>query len=388
VKEFIPRATRFVDLPAEFLMRRGGVLHGGRIAYETVGRLNGIRDNAILLLTGLSPDAHVASHPEDPTPGWWETMVGPQRPIDTNRWHVICVNSLGSCKGSTGPASINPATGESYGIGFPDLSIEDISDTAAYAVRALGIERLACVIGASMGGMSSLALVARHPELTSNLVNISGAVHARPFAIALRSLQREAIQFDPNWNQGRYGHERYPSHGMVMARKLGLISYRSGAEWDARFGRTSIGEDLSGDQPKPLGLEFAIEGYLECHANRFARCFDPNAYLYLSRCIDRFDLGESCGYGADDALARLRLDRALVIGVETDILFPLPQQRQIADGLRGGGTEVTFLPLDSPFGHDAFLVDIERFGPPMTAFLSALSPKPSPRSSRSMLISV
>lgn len=369
--EFVPLATRFVDLPAGFAMKRGGALHGARIAYETFGELNAARDNVVLILTGLSPDAHAASHADDPTPGWWEAMLGPGKPIDTDRWHVICVNSLGSCKGSTGPPSIDPNTGEPYRLEFPELSIEDIADAAAFTVRALGFEHLACVIGASMGGMSALTLLARHPDLARTHINISGAVHSLPFSIAIRSLQREAIRFDPQWNQGEYDQENYPQRGMLMARKLGMMTYRSVQEWDMRFGRSRVDPDRRADE-EPFGIEFEIEGYLECHAQRFARRFDPNSYLYLSRCIDWFSLSESGSSTAGEVLSRMRLEKALVIGVQTDILFPLQQQRQIAEGLSRGSADVQFLPLESQEGHDAFLVDISRFGPPVSKFLSEL----------------
>jgi homoserine O-acetyltransferase/O-succinyltransferase len=371
MSERIPPATRFVALPPAFAMKRGGVLHGARIAYESWGRPNAARDNVVLLLTGLSPSAHAAAHPADPSPGWWEAIVGPGKPIDTDRWYVICVNSLGGCNGSTGPASSNPCTGEPYRLEFPDLSIEDIADAAAFAVRALGFGRLACVIGNSMGGMIALALLARHPDLARSHINISGAVHALPFSIAIRSLQREAIRLDPNWREGRYDETHYPEHGMATARKLGVITYRSSLEWDGRFGRVRLASDRSFNADR-FGLEFAVEGYLDEHARRFVRRFDPNCYLYLSRCMDWFDLGETCGGGADDALARLPLDSALAIGARSDILFPLQQQRQIAAGLRAGGVDARFAPLDSAQGHDAFLVDVARFGPVIAEFLSGL----------------
>ena len=371
MREFVPRATRFVNLPSRFVLKRGGVLNEARIAYEAVGRLNAKRDNAILILTGLSPDTHASAHDEDPTPGWWEPMIGPGRPIDTDRWYVICVNSLGSCKGSTGPASRDPSHGAPYQLTFPELSMEDIADTAAYAVRALGVSQLACVVGTSMGGMSSLALLSRHPGLARNHINISGAVHAQPFSIAIRSLQREAIRVDPNWNMGRYDEERYPKSGMVLARKLGFITYRSAQEWNGRFGRASLDQQPL-HRSNHFGPEFAVEGYLDCHAKRFFQSFDPNCYLYLSRCIDRFDLGEAYNGSADIALANVRLDKALVMGVNTDILFPLTQQRQIADGLKVSGVQVTFVALDSQAGHDAFLADTDRFGPPVAEFLSTI----------------
>ncbi|MCL1633835.1 homoserine O-acetyltransferase [Luteimonas sp. SX5] len=369
--EFIPPGTRFATLPSPFPMKRGGELHGARIAYETWGALNAARDNAVLIVTGLSPDAHAAANEGDPEAGWWEAMLGPGKPIDSDRWFVVCVNSLGSCKGSTGPASVNPDTGDLYRLAFPELSIEDIADAAVHVARSLGIEQLACVIGNSMGGMTALALLARHPSFARSHINISGAARALPFSIAIRSLQREAIRLDPKWNNGRYDEQNYPESGMRMARKLGVITYRSALEWDGRFGRVRLDSDRRDDED-PFGLEFEVESYLEGHARRFVRRFDPNCYLYLSRCMDWFDLGESCGGSADDGLARIRIGRALAIGVHTDILFPLQQQQQIADGLRAGGNQAAFLALESPQGHDAFLVDIDRFGPAVSGFLAML----------------
>ncbi|GAB3733289.1 homoserine O-acetyltransferase [Luteimonas pelagia] len=373
--EFIPPGTRFVQLPDPFAMKRGGALHGARIAYETWGRLADARDNAILILPGLSPDAHAASNEGNPADGWWEAMVGPGKPIDTDRWFVVCINPLGSCKGSTGPASPHPEDGRPYRLRFPDLSVDDGANAAAHVVRALGIDRLACVVGNSMGGMNALSLLSRHAGIARAHLNISGAARALPFSIAIRSLQREAIRLDPNWNDGRYDEDRYPEAGMRMARKLGVITYRSALEWDGRFGRVRLDSDRRPDD-EPFGLEFEVESYLEAHARRFVRNYDPNCYLYLSRSMDWFDLGEAHGGDAMAGLARIArdngLERALAIGVETDILFPLQQQEQVAEGLRAGGAESRFLPLPSPQGHDAFLVDIDRFGPAVAGFLAEL----------------
>ncbi|MEJ7746219.1 MAG: homoserine O-acetyltransferase [Luteimonas sp.] len=369
--EFIPAGTRFFSLPSPFAMKRGGELHNAHVAYETWGAPNDARDNAILILTGLSPDAHAAANDTNPEDGWWEAMLGPGKPIDSDRWFVICVNSLGSCKGSTGPASVDPRTGEPYRLDFPELSVEDGADAAFDVVRSLGIGQLACVIGNSMGGMTALAYLLRHPGAARTHINISGAARALPFSIAIRSLQREAIRLDPAWNNGHYDDARYPESGMRMARKLGVITYRSALEWDGRFGRVRLDSDRRGDED-PFGLEFEVESYLEGHARRFVRRFDPNCYLYLSRSMDWFDLGETVGGDVMDGLAQIRLDKALAIGVQTDILFPLQQQQQIADGLRAGGTDTRFVPLESPQGHDAFLVDIERFGPAVRKFLDSL----------------
>ena len=374
--EFIPPGTRVLELPSPFPMKRGGALHGARVAYETWGTLNAARDNAVLIVTGLSPDAHAAANAGNAEPGWWEAMLGPGKPIDSDRWFVICVNSLGSCKGSTGPASVNPATGALYRLDFPELSIEDGANAAFEVVRGLGIGRLACLIGNSMGGMTALAYLLLHPGTVRTHINISGSARALPFSIAIRSLQREAIRLDPMWNHGDYDDAGYPEAGMRMARKLGVITYRSALEWDGRFGRVRLDSDRRDDED-PFGLEFEVESYLEGHARRFVRRFDPNCYLYLSRSMDWFDLAE---YGRDvaDGLSKIHVDTALAIGVETDILFPLQQQQQIADGLRAGGARADFMPLPSPQGHDAFLVDIERFGPAVRGFLDAVPAGVSP----------
>ena len=368
-------ATHYFDLSSPFPMKRGGALTGARLAYETWGTLAASRDNAIFVLTGLSPSAHAASSAADPSPGWWEEMIGPGKPIDTNRWFVICANTLGSSKGSTGPASIDPATGKVYKLTFPDLTLEDVANSSYELVRGLGIERLACLIGNSMGGMSALGYLVQHPGSVRAHISISTAPTAQPFAIAIRSLQREAIRLDPNWDHGNYDDEHYPEAGMSIARKLGVITYRSAMEWVGRFARIRLDHEArEGDDP--FGVEFQIESYLAGHARRFVRNFDPNCYLYLSRASDWFDVAEYAYRESGDAVAgalrQIRVDRALVIGVSTDILFPLTQQQQIADGLRAGGADVDFVALDSPQGHDAFLVDIKNFGAAIGAFLSKL----------------
>lgn len=361
-------ARQWFALSTPFRMKRGGELVGARLAYETWGTLSHARDNAILVLTGLSPSAHAAANAADPTPGWWEEMIGPGKHIDTDRWFVVCVNTLGSCKGSTGPADINPATGDPYRLDFPELTLEDAANASHELVRGLGIDRLACLVGNSMGGMTALAYLAQHPGSARTHVSISTAPQAQPFAIAIRSLQREAIRLDHHFNNGHYDDEHYPEAGMSIARKLGVITYRSAMEWVGRFARIRLDSEQRDDDP--FGFEFQVESYLAGHARRFVRSFDPNAYLYLSRASDWFDLADH-GASADAVLQRIDVERALVIGVETDILFPLTQQQQIADGLAAGGAEVELVALDSPQGHDAFLVDIERFGAAIAGFLAA-----------------
>jgi homoserine O-acetyltransferase len=360
-------ATQFCLLPSPFRMKRGGELHGARIAYETWGRLAPARDNCILIVTGLSPGAHAASSALDPELGWWEEMLGPGKAIDTDRWFVVCVNSLGSCKGSTGPASPHPDDGQPYRLRFPELSIEDVAEAAWQVVAALGIERLAAVIGPSMGGMTAQALAVLHPQACPVLVLVSSSPQALPFAIAVRSLQREAIRLDPDWKDGHYGADEHPVMGMRLARKLGVMTYRSPLEWKQRFGRARI----EFRQCQPFEREFQVEAYLEGHAQRFVGSFDPNCYLYLSRAMDWFDLAEYGGT-VEAGYQRMAVRRALVIGVETDILFPLEQQEQQAEGLRLAGASVDFQAPPSVQGHDAFLVDFRHFCPIMARFLGSL----------------
>jgi homoserine O-acetyltransferase/O-succinyltransferase len=386
-------ARRYFPLPSPFSMKRGGVLHGAHVAYETWGELNAARDNAVLVLTGLSPSAHMVSCAEDPSPGWWEDMAGPGKAIDSSRWFVICVNSLGSDKGSTCPASTDPATGEPYRLTFPELALEDVANAAHAVVGGLGVEQLACLIGCSMGGMSALAYMLLHPGSVRSHISVDTAPQAQPFAIAIRSLQREAIRLDPNWADGNYDIQgwmsaagagsaaaadihaetggRYPDIGMSIARKLGVITYRSAMEWNGRFARIRL--DPEQRDENPFGREFQVESYLEGHAQRFVRNFDPNSYLYLSRASDWFDIAEY-GHGSVlEGLRRIHVEQAMVIGVSTDILFPLQQQEQIAEGLEAAGARVEFVALDSPQGHDAFLVDIDHYSPAIGGFLSRLA---------------
>jgi homoserine O-acetyltransferase len=349
-------------------MRHGGELPQVDIVYETWGELTPAKDNAVLIVTGLSPGAHARCSAEDPTPGWWDEMVGPGQAIDTDRFHVICVNSLGSCHGSTGPASIDPRSGQPYRMNFPVLAIEDIASAAHETVRALGIAKLRALVGPSLGGMTALAYSILFPDSVHALVTISSALRATPFAIAIRSVQREAIRSDPHWKGGHYGHPG-PVTGLRLARKLGLITYRSQKEWRERFARERV--DVRDPKDGPFGIEFEVEAYLEAHARKFAGSFDPSCYLYLSRSMDLFDVAEHGGT-VEAGLAHIRAEKNLVIGVETDFLFPLDQQEEIATTLRKLGRDVRYVTLPSVHGHDSFLVDYDRFCPVVADFMNGL----------------
>lgn len=362
------RQVRLGNLPEGGMpMWRGGRLPEVTLAYESWGELNAAANNAILIFTGLSPSAHAASSTEDPSPGWWEYMIGSGKAIDTDRFFVVCANSLGGCYGSTGPGSIDPETGQSYGADFPDVTVEDIASSGYYLMRELGVEKLHAAVGSSMGGMSSIAYAMKYPGEIAYLVSISAATQALPLTIALRSLQREIIRSDPAWNEGRYTDESRPLVGMSLARKLGLVSYRAADEWNSKFDRSRIPpEKLTG---KRFEREFEIENYLEYNAQKFIHSFDPNSYLYLSRAMDWFDIAEH-GDSISDGMSKIDVKKALVVGVTTDILFPSRQQKEIADVMRATGTEVDYVEIDSVNGHDAFLIDDEHFSPVVKNFLN------------------
>ena len=367
---FTTKATQQLTLsnPGEsgFKMWRGETLPELTLAYECWGELSDAADNAIMIFCGLSPSAHAASSVQDTSPGWWEFMIGPGKAIDTDRFFVVCANTLGGCYGSTGPSSINPESGQKYGGDFPDVTVEDIASAGYHLMRELGVERLHAAVGSSMGGMSSIAYALQYPGEIDYLVSISAATQALPLTIALRSLQREIIRSDPDWNRGQYDDDSRPLTGMSLARKLGLVSYRAADEWNSKFDRSRMAPEKRSDQR--FSREFEIENYLEYNAQKFVTSFDPNSYLYLSRAMDWFDISEH-GDSIATGMSKLDVTRALVIGVTTDILFPPRQQREIADVMRDTGTDVEYVEIDSVNGHDAFLIDDAHFTPVVKKFL-------------------
>ena len=357
-----------------FEMRRGGALDNLEIAYETWGKLNQNKTNVIVVFTGLSASSHISASNKNNSPGWWDSMVGSGKAIDTDKFYVVCINSLGSCFGSTSPVSINKKTSKPYRLAFPALTIEDMANASNLLIDKLGINKIKVLIGPSMGGMQALAYSVLHNKSIENIIFISTATQALPFAIAIRSLQREVIRKDPLWKNGFYSYEEPPLNGVRIARKLGMTSYRSSTEWIQRFGRkkttgTLINQNTFGIDN--TNFEYEIEAYLEHHAVKFQNIFDANCYLYLSRAMDWFDLADH-GDSTVDALSKTNINKALVLGVDTDTLFPIQQQKEIAEGLSLAGTQVTFKTLDSIQGHDSFLVDTEKFSDPIKEFLNSL----------------
>jgi homoserine O-acetyltransferase len=349
-----------VLLPSPFALQCGGELHGAHVAVETWGTLDRERRNAILVFTGLSASAHAAANRDDPSPGWWEPMLGPGKPIDTQVHFVICVNSLGSCFGSTGPADVDPRSGRRYGGDFPELRVEDIARSAQAVVDALHIEELAAVVGCSLGGMTALAHAAIFPGRARRLVSVSGALAPTAHAIGTRALQREIV------GTSLRGGGAPLDQAMRWARKIGMLSYIGGPLLEARHAR----REREGS-PGASGTRFEVESWLEYQASKFAASFEPWSYWYVSRAMDLFDFAAL--EPTHDALAvarRLRLERALVLGVTEDLLFPIVQQRQVADTLLTAGIDTQFEELASPYGHDAFLVEAALFGPRFQRFLA------------------
>jgi len=356
-------ATQFLHHSKEFTFYRGGSLPELTLAFETWGKLNADHSNAVMILTGISPSAHAASSKQDPSEGWWEPMIGPGCPLDTRKNFIICVNSLGSCKGSTGPASLNPLTGKPYRLSFPEITIWDVAKAAQLVLDHLSIKQLRMLVGPSMGGMSGLAWLAQFPHGARHFLSISSAAYAEPFSIAIRSLQREAVVTDPKWHCGEYTEHSWPENGMKLARKLGMISYRSAREWRKRFGR----QEQNRIKPKLYGMNYAVESYLENAARKFVAQYDPTCFVYLSRAMDWFDVrrGEN---SLTKALSGIQLQSARIIGVESDILFPLHQQQELADAFAANGVDSNLVELPSEQGHDSFLVDYQRFKPATAAY--------------------
>ncbi|XP_031552965.1 serine O-succinyltransferase-like isoform X2 [Actinia tenebrosa] len=337
-----------------------GVIPEMTIAYETWGKLNETKSNVILLFTGLSPSSHARSHEDNPSEGWWEKFIGPSCALDTDKFFIICCNVIGGCYGSSGPSSISPVTKEPYATTFPVVSVQDMVKAQFLLLDSLGIEKLHAAVGSSLGGMLSLTAACLYPERVNRLVSISACAQSHPTSIAMRYVQRRILMSDPNWNKGFYYNTgAFPRLGMKHAREVGTITYRSGPEWEERFGRKRIDHDAA-VEPN-FCPEFEIESYLDYQGDSFCVKYDPNSLLYISKAMDLFDLGE----GFDsllDGVSRIKCP-TLVLGVQSDVLFPISQQRELEKLLQDSGNHsVTFYELNSIYGHDTFLLDVVAVG--------------------------
>lgn len=365
------KQANIVKVADSFEFKRGGKLPNITMAYETWGKLNSAKSNVVVVLTGLSASSHIASSSSDKSAGWWESMVGKNKPINTEEFHVICINTLGSCFGSTSPVTINEKTKKPYRLTFPELSVEDMARGSYLLLKKLGLDRVKYLIGPSLGGMQALALSSLYNNIVENIILISTATQAHPYAIAIRSLQREVIRKDPLWNNGFYDYDKPPLNGVRIARKIGMTSYRSPREWIQRFGRKRTSEEKLNQNTFGVdntNFEYEIESYLEHHAIKFQKLFDANCYLYLSRAMDWFDLADH-GNSTQEVFSRFKIENALVISAKSDTLFPPQQQKEIAEGLSQSGTKVEYKELQSIQGHDSFLVDIDTFGKEIRKFM-------------------
>ncbi|MDJ0835789.1 MAG: homoserine O-acetyltransferase [Acidobacteriota bacterium] len=347
---------------APFHLTLGGILPGIETAYETWGQLAVDKGNVVLLFTGLSSSAHAASHNRQDKPGWWEAMIGPGLALDTDKYFVICFNYLGSCFGSTGPSHLNPATDKPYGPDFPPVLLQDLAESCKLVVDHLGIERVFCSMGASMGGMVALEYAARFADAVENTIMISATGRPGAQSIAYRYVQRQVILADPAYADGwYYDREEKPVRSMSVARQIGNITYRSGREFNERFGRTRA------DIGYNFGPEFQVESYLAHMGDKLAADYDANSFLFLSKAMDHYSLGY--GFNTYEAGVKRIQARTLIIGVDTDILFPFEEQEAVYKLLRKLGKDTHLAKLRSNAGHDAFLVEVDWFDHKIRTFL-------------------
>jgi homoserine O-acetyltransferase len=366
-----PRSFTFAqDEP--FRLESGATLSPVTLAYETYGSLNAEGSNAILILHALSGSAHAAGYhsPEDTRPGWWDECIGPGKAFDTNRFFVICSNVLGSCYGSTGPSEINPASGKPYALGFPVVTVGDMVRAQMHLLDHLGINRLLCAAGGSMGGMQVLEWAAHYPDRLRAAIPLATTARHSPMLIAFSEVGRQAIYADPAWNQGEYyTNGKRPDAGLAVARMVGHITYLSDASMNQKFGRRLQAREQYGYE---FQTEFEVESYLKYNGNNFTRRFDANSYLYITKAMDYFDLSQPTGSLAA-AFARSTTVKYLVVSFTSDWLYPSYHSKELVRALHAVGADVTYLDIESTWGHDAFLLEVDTMTRLLAGFLDRLA---------------
>jgi homoserine O-acetyltransferase/O-succinyltransferase len=371
-----PGRRQFYTFPADrpFALDGGVTLHEVTVAYETWGTLDERASNAVLLCHAWTGDSHAAGDAGrgHPAPGWWDDLIGPGRPIDTDRWFVVCANVLGGCQGSTGPASLHPTDGHPYGSRFPVVTIRDMVRAQARLATHLGVGAWHAVVGGSMGGMQVLEWALTFPQRVRSIVPIATCAQATAQQIAWGAIGRRAIRLDPRWRGGDYYDApagEGPSEGLAVARMIAQVTFRSDNVFTDKFGRDlADGNELSDS----LGLwqRFEVERYLEYHGDKLVRRFDTNSYLLIGKAMDLHDVGRHRG-GLEAAMARITVP-SLTVGIWSDMLYPTYQQRQIA-ALLVNSPSSEYVELDSPHGHDAFLIEFDQVGPPIARFLDRVA---------------
>ncbi len=344
----------FAESPHELTLKSGVKLGPITLAYETYGELNSDKSNAILAFHALTGDAHAAGfHDEGKKPGWWDDMIGPGKAFDTNKYFVICSNVLGGCKGTTGPASINPRTDKPYGLSFPMVTIDDMVVVQKKLIEHLGIKKLLCTTGGSMGGLLALKWAVLYPDAQASVILIATNYRHTAQQIALHEVCRQAIMSDPDWQSGDYYGKSLPARGMALARMIGHITYMSEKSMDEKFGRKLIGKEKVGYD---FSHDFEVENYLKYRGDHFVQRFDANSYLYLTKCLDYFDLAEE-----GDLVKVLKpvLAHFLIISFTSDWLYPSYQAKELARALKANDVDVSDIEINTNYGHDAFLVEVE-----------------------------
>lgn len=356
----VQNASHVFTLPASLPLDSGEVLDGVTIAYESYGKLSAAKDNAILVCHALTGDQYLASaHPLTGKPGWWERMVGPGKPIDTDRFHVICANVVGSCMGSTGPASL-AADGKPYAMRFPVITIRDMVRGLVALLDGLGIQQLHAVVGGSMGGMQALSLAANFPDRAARVLAIATTARHSAQNIAFHEVGRQAIMADPAWADGEYhAVDQRPVAGLSVARMAAHITYLSEAGLTEKFGRRLQDKADGSAGAKSFGFDadFQVESYLRYQGSGFTRRFDANSYLYITRAMDYFDLAEEHGGQLASAFADTPA-RFCLVSFDSDWLYPTAESRHVVHALNAAGAPVSFVELSAPFGHDSFLLDV------------------------------
>ena len=347
----------------------GAVLLGLEIAYKTYGRLNAAKSNAVLVCHALTGDQHLASiHPMTGKPGWWNLYVGPGRPLDPERHFIICTNVVGGCMGTTGPASLDPATGEPYGLKFPVITIADMVRAQAMLIEALGIETLFAAVGGSMGGMQVLQWAADYPDRLFSAVCIAAAARHSAQNIAFHEVGRQAIMADPNWCGGAYLKAGVrPEKGLAVARMAAHITYLSEAALQRKFGRELQRDGLSWG----FDADFQVESYLRHQGASFVDRFDANSYLYITRALDYFDLAANHGGVLAQAFVAARRVKFCVLSFSSDWLYPTPESRDVVRALNGAGCRASFAEIQTDKGHDAFFLDEPQLNQTLCGFLAA-----------------
>lgn len=334
----------------------GETLPEFELAYETYGTLNEDKSNAILICHALSGDAHAGFESKEGQKGWWFDFIGPGKTLDTDRFFVICSNTLGSCKGSTGPTSKRPDADQIYGLSFPVITIEDMVKAQVLLINHLTIDTLFTVIGPSMGGMQVLVWATHYPTRMKKCVVLASAAKLSEQALAFSAVGRNAILSDPNWNKGHYTDQKKPEKGLSIARMIGHITYLSEHSMSEKFGRRLQEKD---DYGYNMNTDFQVESYLQYQGDKFVNRFDANAYLYLSKAMSYFDLTKHFS-SLDDAFKDSRAS-FLILSITSDWLYPSKQSKEIAKALMRLNKEVSYCEIDTPYGHDSFLIDYKKF---------------------------